>query len=1353
MPIPFYNTGPPTPSTKNTINSVTVTYGIRDFLLNSNLGLNGGFYPQLPMSVNGGPLIGQPVLDTSINNNTNVIPIGLPLETWGLFRYDIAILPNQFKNDDSSSPQLTFIEDIPTTQGLFGTVDFPQGIQQYPSSPTTEVSQYGLLGKSEFAQFRETSTLRNLYVDSTKQVDAGDWISLQPAGFSQQITGYLDEYGALNQGGGPSVQSADILGSLLLGQSFDLRASLAGRVLGATGNLDDTKLGQIGAQQLSNALAYNAAFNVQQDILGGLNLQDNILALVRGGPLPGLRPNYKITVPSSGLGRVFDYAASTLGFTVPSSFLSDAASIFLSENQSGNIDRANSMLENTGKGQIESLIANVNANIIGSSDYDNPQTTAFRSGYVPGYKNSKGEIAITPNLYAFVDDVTKGTVLNLIAKTDKLIPEISYNRSGMIKKYGFLAPEETFTGPRGNTGYDNRKISDVGFTWTSGEGGTVNSFIGDDNFDELPIGEGPNLHSKKSILTKTQKLFNSKGMYNIVSAKGQMDKTSSQIESANGFGISKGSAVIRGDRYTEQGIFDGQKANADNTYCRSWTTLDRYDTVSKLIRPPRGLAGTARYPYRHQMKNSVLDEGFVKIAPYKTDSNDTDIKKFMLSIENLAWADSYENLIECERGPGDPLTGKKGRIMWFPPYNIQFNENTSVNWEKTDFIGRGESVYTYNNTERSGTLSFQIIVDHPSYANAFAGSDGPDDNYVASFFAGCVEYSEYFKDRLTPSELQSITIEDAVKPQERVAKESFPPPSFSVYFPNDISSAVYPNYENAITGATPQDVIDYSQNPDGKGFGIGTYKGETTPGTQSFVTGYTDNYNHGFNYSLKNIPFKVADVDVYGASDPNLMSLLQEHISTKCEACVVTVSGYASKQGNPVYNKKLANARAETVIASLKQIFTAMGMTQDEIDKRFIVGESKEVSDSACVKKEDAPTDTIACKKDRKAVVTFAVDNQYLKEEDAGVTPVTPPPIQRTITNNIKKRFYSECSYFEKLTYRDKFVFDSFRQKIRYFHPAFHSTTPEGLNSRLTFLQQCTRQGPTSEEQGANNLAFGRPPVCILRIGDFYNTKIIIDSVAIEYEPLVWDLNPEGVGVQPMIANVSLSFKFIGGSTLMGPINKLQNALSFNYYANTHVYDPRADYISKEKPIIKVKNGPNKEVKDNNFGYYINNTVNDLYYGSAVEFNERNITDVGEVQPTPDQGAANDISSGPTSTQTSTSTTGVTGDIITDITRVKIASATYTIADGRIVLNIQLTEGLTQEYECDATIRSSNAANTIAYNFPYKIKLDPSALFQPFETGAIELGLTELPSDYTTIKLFLNGDQKNGQVNGTIKFE
>jgi hypothetical protein len=120
------------------------------------------------------------------------------------------------------------------------------------------------------------------------------------------------------------------------------------------------------------------------------------------------------------------------------------------------------------------------------------------------------------------------------------------------------------------------------------------------------------------------------------------------------------------------------------------------------------------------------------------------------------------------------------------------------------------------------------------------------------------------------------------------------------------------------------------------------------------------------------------------------------------------------------------------------------------------------------------------------------------------------------------------------------------------------------------------RQGPTLgaiDNNNPNNLAFGRPPVCILRVGDFYNTKIIIENLNFTFEPLVWDLNPEGVGVQPMICNVDLSFSFIGGSSLRGPINRLQNAVSFNYFANTEIYDPRADTIEINQNGGKIVNG------------------------------------------------------------------------------------------------------------------------------------------------------------------------------------
>jgi hypothetical protein len=168
------------------------------------------------------------------------------------------------------------------------------------------------------------------------------------------------------------------------------------------------------------------------------------------------------------------------------------------------------------------------------------------------------------------------------------------------------------------------------------------------------------------------------------------------------------------------------------------------------------------------------------------------------------------------------------------------------------------------------------------------------------------------------------------------------------------------------------------------------------------------------------------------------------------------------------------------------------------------------------------------------------------------------------------ERYDNEGEFFKSLDKKDPFLHHLISEKIKYFDPAFHSISPEGFNARLTFLHQCTRQGPTVGNSDSNsltayNLAFGRPPVCVLRIGDFYYTKIIIRSIDIDYDDMQWDLNPEGIGVMPMMANIKINFTFIGGSDLAGPISRLQNAVSFNYYANTGVYDNRAEMVEYDK--------------------------------------------------------------------------------------------------------------------------------------------------------------------------------------------
>jgi hypothetical protein len=137
--------------------------------------------------------------------------------------------------------------------------------------------------------------------------------------------------------------------------------------------------------------------------------------------------------------------------------------------------------------------------------------------------------------------------------------------------------------------------------------------------------------------------------------------------------------------------------------------------------------------------------------------------------------------------------------------------------------------------------------------------------------------------------------------------------------------------------------------------------------------------------------------------------------------------------------------------------------------------------------------------------------------------------------------------------------------------------TPEGLNARLTFLNQCVRPGDTLPIKGisdvsdlnARNTTFGPPPICVLRIGDFYHSKIIVRDVNITFEDNVWDLNPEGIGVQPMIANVQMQVNFIGGHGLEKPVERLQNALSSNFYANTEMYDPRSQATEDRSQFYK----------------------------------------------------------------------------------------------------------------------------------------------------------------------------------------
>ena len=81
---------------------------------------------------------------------------------------------------------------------------------------------------------------------------------------------------------------------------------------------------------------------------------------------------------------------------------------------------------------------------------------------------------------------------------------------------------------------------------------------------------------------------------------------------------------------------------------------------------------------------------------------------------------------------------------------MKVNEQNSANWNQNEFLGRPEPIYTYNNTTRQGSLSWKIVVDHPSVLNAIVDKELANESnnskvtgIVDSFFAGCRKYDIY----------------------------------------------------------------------------------------------------------------------------------------------------------------------------------------------------------------------------------------------------------------------------------------------------------------------------------------------------------------------------------------------------------------------------------------------------------------------------------------------------------------------------------------------------------------------------------------------------------------------------------
>ncbi len=627
-------------------------------------------------------------------------------------------------------------------------------------------------------------------------------------------------------------------------------------------------------------------------------------------------------------------------------------------------------------------------------------------------------------------------------------------------------------------------------------------------------------------------------------------------------------------------------------FCRTWTNKYQYDNVNKLI---RGVSGETNEYWNSvhgdnttSLKNkSVLsNNGFVRITPSST--AETDLTKCMFSIENLAWKDVL--LVNCltpeQRGPNG------GRIMWFPPYDLSFQETANVTWNENRFIGRGESIYTYTNTMRSGTLGFTLLIDHPSILNkAVRGSNDTEELEmdILRFFAGEGEL-EVKKD---PNRNQGDNNE--VQPQTEpysIANNDSNEIKFKIYFPYKYSGNVKFGNGNIID-EYDKDAFRYLTNEyevsskgklntdEKKSIQCYDYLGDLTLYKYEYridddkIKCFSNVNNFYYNGTDKlNENFKIILNDFNNSNDKIYDSLF----SSKSVRIDIKTSS------DDYEDKDMNKKRGYLVETLLKDIFNTRGkyspvivQETNQIQKETPNQETDSLNVNSKENKEKRYVE-VTITYNKPEVISFFPNKERIETNNSrkfnGSNVVTT---SATTSGSADNKYYSEFDYFADIAKKQDFAYESIKDKVTYFNPAYHSLTPEGFNERLNFLHQCTRQGHTIENNNdkfktAGNLAFGRPPICVLRIGDFINTKIIIDSLTIQYDNrgIQWDLNHDGIGVQPMYAKVNMGIKIIGGQSLEGPVANLNNAVSFNYYANTGVYDKRAHVGKRDDKYIST---------------------------------------------------------------------------------------------------------------------------------------------------------------------------------------
>ena len=1025
---------------------------------------------------------------------------------------------------------------------------------------------------------------------------------------------------------------ASTYSSLTLLTSFD--------PMGSNGRLNqDSTLAQIAGKSLKTQFEYRIAEETYQQTLGRVNILDALgdpfdaLAIATGNEQL-IESDWKISVPNNVIGKGLDFLSRVSGIYSPYSWIpgsyfnevqpqssinqaSDGRGEFSDRGTllpQGNKRASETFLTSTGRGQTKRLFKNISLNVFAPDYTENSRSFGLRApagNYYVGSKEQELTDIVAPAGELPIDQF--GNKVRTAVRGYGEIAQLYETRDAPnVFKFGLNGSRFLRFRTNTNSSYDAPRLQG-GFTWTStdsneaagrfvSEGGGLQSM--DTNFEQAVKSSWDGTVSTQytftrgSILDDTQRLVDAADQLNGDARLQHVGNAINQVSKVFNDGtreMTKGSRVYKYEDQTT-GEIKGME------YCRVFTKDIPYFSNDEIQKSEGITTQNRRFSY------SILDNTYnLNIAPWRdnesTNIQDNKVKKYMFSIENLAWRTSsrpgftYQDLPHCERGPNN------GRIMWFPPYDMKVNEQNSASWTSNEFLGRPEPIFTYNNTTRNGSLSWKIVVDHPSILNAIVDKELAGENaqkvndIVDSFFAGCRKYDIYELASRFP-QFTYKDIYDIVTETENITDYE--------YYSNEIQSTQITTTDPVIEEYTP--VISETD------YQFEFYFDNDIPGPQNANSVTTsENYSNSLQEYINQKPLYLISADedqktpvsnffdsfIVGTSGrtQELAGKIKEAID-KGATVNIQLQGSASSPNSNNYNLSLSKRRVDAIkkyilsFSDLNRHTDKLNISEVSSGENVTVtpgaGSGQEIncSEELTGNNQIYSISAMGCRAVRFSTTIQEVppepnpeDLEPIIEETIITSTVTgKTEVQRTVESDavrqkqnvakiIVKKLLTECDYFNMMKEDSPQVYEGIKEKIKYFQPAFHSMTPEGLNSRLTFLQQCLRPGDTIPVIGEDgkpskgdikNTSFGAPPICVLRIGDFYHTKIAINQMSINYEPLTFDLNPEGIGVQPMIADVNMSFYFIGGQGLKEPVSRLQNALSFNYFGNTEVYDERS---------------------------------------------------------------------------------------------------------------------------------------------------------------------------------------------------